>query len=423
MTMNTNPVILCKFNKEIFNYLSRKSIPVVYIEDLFDAGMFSSEVDHYSPVGRYTVSDLNSLAELMAVASQIKIEFPTAKRVISPNEFSQYAAAVIRSVTGDPEGSFQTTLCTRDKGLMKSTLSAGGVVVAPGFTLNNTDVEALILKIKESITYPLILKPRSAMSSQGVFKIDNEDELRWSLGCLSAEGKLRSYLCEKFIEGDEYFVDAVWTNGEEWKILVGRYEIPMLAVAQGSGLVVSRYLGREENPAVYDEIVRLSKLAVSVCGVRNSITHTEFLVDREGKVHLGEMATRMGGGPHEELAKWATGWSLGELQIRALLGDLPELAPSTLPMDTATFGYINLQPMRPGSVEQVMSADAALNHTGVLHVTKAPRGGDTFHANGSSSWFLCCILQAGNGEEFIKRSQSLSSAFYESLVMKEEVAA
>lgn len=415
--MTRDPVVLCKFNKEIFTYLGKNSIPVVYVEDKYDADMFSTDVETFNPIARYKVNDLNSLSELMVVASEIKIEFPKAKLVISPNEFSQYAAAVIRTALDDSANSLFTTLCTRDKGLMKAVLSANNVPVAPGFSLGDNDVEAVIAKIKSRMPYPLILKPRSAMSSQGVFKIVGDDDLHWSIASLNADGQLGSYLCEEYIAGDEYFVDAVWSKGSDWKILVGKYDVPMLDVARGRGLVISRYINREENPAVYDEIVKLSRKAAAACEVSDGVTHTEFFVDKENNVFLGEMATRMGGGPHEELAKWATGWSLGELQARALLGDLEETPPDNLPMDSSTFGYINLQPNKPGIVERVLSEGDVLNHPGVIRVTKSSKAGDTFSGNGSSSWFLCCILSAESGSRFEDHSRSLADSFFSQLAM------
>jgi biotin carboxylase len=352
----------------------------------------------------------------MAVAAQINVDFPESKLVISPNEYSQYAAAVIRAVIDPSADSMHTTLCTRDKALMKAVMREHNVPVASGFSLRGYDAEAAISRIKSELSFPLILKPRSAMSSQGVFKIANDDELKWCVGSLSQD-KLNDYLCEQYIEADEYFVDALWTEGRDWLLLVGKYETPMLDVAAGKALVVSRYVNRAENKEVYDRIVDVSRQAAAACGVRSGVTHTEFFVDRDSNVYLGEMATRMGGGPHEELAKWATGRSLGELQARALLGDLEETPPENLPMSKEVFGYINLQPHRPGTVARVMSEQQALSHPGILRVTKSVKPGDKFNLNGSSSWFFSCVMKAETVADFDYRKHSLCDSFFSQLEM------
>jgi len=415
--MTTAPVVLCKFNKEILTYLHSKKIPIIYIEDKYDAETFSSELEAFNIVRRYRANDLNSVAEVMAIASQIKIDLPTATLVISPNEFSQYAAAVIRAVVDPGANCMSTTLCTRDKALMKAVLSAQNIPVAAGFPLHGHGAADSIAKIKKELSFPLILKPRSAMSSQGVYKIATDKELQWSVKSLAREDRLNDYLCEQYIQADEYFVDAVWTGGRSWLLLVGKYAKPMLDVALGKSLVISRYMSRDECPDVYDKIVDISRNATTACGITNGVTHTEFLVDRDNNVHLGEIATRMGGGPHEELAKWATGRSLGELQARALLCDLEDAPPKNLPSNREVFGYINLQPRTSGTVDRVMSEQDALKYPGVLRVTKSTKPGAKFSHNGSSSWFLCCILKAANANEFAQRSQALSESFFSKLKM------
>ena len=415
-TTNMTPVVVFKFNKDILNYLQGKEVPVIYVEDTHDARNFANDMLAYDLQARYKINDLNSLSDVTLVAAQIKADHPEARIVISTNEYSQYPAAIIREAIDEDTNQLATTLTSYDKGLMKHVLSMYDIPVAKGFPLAG-EIESQIAQICARIGFPCIVKPRCGMSSQGVAKICSEEDLDICLTSIKDKsGRLDEYLCEEYIDGEEFFVDAIWSEGAPHVFLLGKYAVPMLEVAHGNGLVISRYFARSEDESLYDEILRISKIAARACKFDSGISHTEFLVDKTGFARLGETATRMGGGPHSELAKCAIGYSLGELQCRTLLNDLGDVACRNDP--SRTYGYVNLQPVVSGLIENILSEEELVRFPGVVKITKSLKPGDMFQLRGSSTWCLCCIVQGKDPVDFNSRISDIVEAFNERLVIK-----
>lgn len=413
-----SPVVVCKYNKEIFNYLESVGVKIIFIEDEYDRDNFYSDSSISSVIEKYHVKNLDSIYEVMKVAAQIKVDYPDVTKVISPNEFSQYASGIIGEVIGDKNTNIISVVTARDKYLMKKTLSQGGVKVAKFISVPNNINWNFIEDINNKIGFPCIIKPKSGSSSSGVKRIKDCDSLVEHLKQLSEQKEdLSFYMCEEYIEGNEFAVDAIWVDGKAKCFLLGKYEIPMLCVSEGTGYVGFTYVPEKNNLELYKNVHEINQKAMQLFGVHTGISHTEFFITAEGDIYLGEMATRMGGGPHELLAKFKTGYSLGEMQAKVTLGDIDDLNEN-IKKNHEYLGYLNLQPKKQGVIKNIMSSAELMNCDGCLSIIKESKPGDVFNFNGSSSWCLSFVLSASNEDEYIERTMKIIDLFKEKLCIE-----
>ena len=99
-----------------------------------------------------------------------------------------------------------------DKWLMKETFRAENIPFAEGMLIRKD--EDTLEKLSDEITFPVIIKPRDAFSSRGVYKCNSSDAVKAHLeesGLFSSNGDI---LIEEFLEGKEYSVEAITYRGE-----------------------------------------------------------------------------------------------------------------------------------------------------------------------------------------------------------------
>ncbi|MHB1688177.1 MAG: ATP-grasp domain-containing protein [Ignavibacteriaceae bacterium] len=128
---------------------------------------------------------------------------------------------------------------------------------------------------------PLIAKLRKGSASQGIVIIKNETELGKFLESNSKE----DYLVQKFIDAEEYTVDAyISTNGE----FIGA--VPRLRIEVISGEVVKAVTKNDK------EIITLTEKILASNKFFGPIT-VQFLREKKsGKLYLMEINPRLGGG-------------------------------------------------------------------------------------------------------------------------------
>ena len=151
---------------------------------------------------------------------------------------------------------------------------------------NEQEVNEIIENSEES-SFPLIIKPRDGMGSQGVFKINNVDELKF----------FRSYvkdgIVQQYINGQEYTVDVlVDLNGKPI------YIVPRLRLEVRAGEVVKSKSIHDQD--IIDETIKLIKYLDSCrdehgLGLLGPLT-IQFFKTEKGEVYLIEINPRFGGG-------------------------------------------------------------------------------------------------------------------------------
>lgn len=278
------------------------------------------------------------LDDVSAVRSRVKGIAKTAelKRIYALDEFDVYSAALCREENNIDGLLPDNCICFRDKNVMHARAKELGFLT-PECCLPHTlmTIEGFI----ERVGYPIIIKPHNGSGSENTFKVSSKDELDpvWR----SIRNERHNYRVEEFIQGKQFFIDAISQNGEvvfdvlfqyTYHVINFRDEVP--------GIISMRKVHNES----HRQMLELNRNLLRGFGLRNGATHTEFFLTEDGRIYLGEVAARGGGGPIATVLKFGFGflpaeeWILSDLdpKRRILVQDGPEIGAEYL-----TANYFN----------------------------------------------------------------------------------
>ena len=176
------------------------------------------------------------------------------------------------------------------------------------------------LEAVKKIGYPAIIKPVDSSGSRGVFKINNQYELRAKFGESMVNSNSKRLVLESYICGKEYLADGFAMNYKYCTLDVGEkeyFDVPNIFVSR---MCVFSSVNRK-NDRVYEMVEETNNKLVKSFGLPFGITHGEYMyVPNEDKVYLVECAAR-GGGVYlsSDLTPMATGFDTNRALIQYLV--------------------------------------------------------------------------------------------------------
>lgn len=245
----------------------------------------------------------------------------------------------------------------RDKYLMKARLQEGGLTVAE---------HALYDPLAEEgapFPFPFIIKPRSGYASSGVRLVRDEDDLEEAIEDVEvinmiithSEGEpTTGMLCERFVRGPEFSVDALTVGGETRALLVCDRDFPGpddfrdFVYRSHDGLGADIGLSPTD---LYEEVEHVVGAALRALEYHDGPSHTElrYDLDHQRWVVL-EAGLRVGGSG-----------GLGALH-RALTGFDYNLAAT-------------LAACHRWTVDELRAAPTCIDHNGIWLAVPVPRPG------------------------------------------------
>jgi biotin carboxylase len=273
--------------------------------------------------------------------------------VFSVQEMAQRAVAETALAVGAPGNPVEAVIRVRTKDLCRTALAAAGfpqpavrLCTGPG------DAESFL----RGSAGPWIVKPRDAMGSTGVSRIDGITDLPAALALLPDQGP---FLVEEFVEGPEFSVEGVFLGGAPTVLAItAKHKVPPPAFVE-----IGHVLPAELSETTRREIERQVGLALTTAGLRTGGFHAELWLT-EGGIVLGELHTRFGGDwIHRMLAHAIPGIELFGLVFDDMLGR-SRTHGSLAPTRAAAVRYLTPP---PGRVVAVRGLDAVATHPAVLY--------------------------------------------------------
>ncbi|MEU6173855.1 ATP-grasp domain-containing protein [Streptantibioticus parmotrematis] len=412
MTMN---VLLVRYSPYwAAPVLDRDDVKLYVVHERTPQGLGAEALARFERV--YYVSSFDALEELSAVAADLISEDVAIDKVMSSNEFSQYAAAHLAHLLGADEPSASVVLATRDKRLMKHHARRAGLHTAR--TRSVPDPAALVdagdealAELESAVGYPAVVKPANGWGTVSTTVAHDRDALRSALRDFRYAPELRSQqlLVEEFIDGEEFHVDAVWRDGEPWIFCVSRYVTPPLRLREGAGPGLSVLLDEEDHADLYAEVRELHRRLNEQLGLTRGPTHLEFFRERgTGRLVFSEIASRLGGLTVAQLVGAGVGVDEREIAAHEMLdGEL-----SQLPLRRCRFRYVgmlNIIPDRSGRVTRVPAREDLLAHDHVLDVSVGPGvGAEVVLGQSSASVCVMVVYGADSEDDLLKTGAELA---------------
>lgn len=224
-------------------------------------------------------------------------------RIVPLDDFDLEMAAALREHLRVPGMGETTVRHFRDKLAMRMKAEEAGIAV-PDFI--HVLHHGRLREFCERVPGPWVLKPRSSAGAIGIRKIANQDEL-WR--ALEEIGDLQShYLLERFVEGDVYHVDTIVYEREIRFAIASGYGRPPMEVAHGGGVFTTRVVERGSKQE--ETLLELNARLLAALGLVRGVSHSEYILGRDGRAYFLETSARVGGAHIAELIECAAGVNL-----------------------------------------------------------------------------------------------------------------
>lgn len=294
--------------------------------------------DWYRALPTPDISDLEQVLYTLAHAGESAFD-----AVYCDFEHAMVNAAVVaRHVGASHALSVSTALLGRDKLAQKRAVTAAGLRTA---TVDMVPADpAARAAFVPAMPYPVIVKPVFGSAARGVRLVDSPETLASTLDSLAER---EPAVCEEFVDGVEYHLDAAVCGGRLALLSVGRYlsNIMDTGLTKPTGSVV---LPVEGNEALYARAEHLVRGSLDAFGLTDGVVHLEAF-DTAAGMYFSECGFRRGGGKMTDAVSAGTETDHRRTSCLASLGLLPA-APLVRPHRAAAWIMFKVE---PGVVERL----------------------------------------------------------------------
>lgn len=206
---------------------------------------------------------------------------------------------------------------TTNKASMRQCFLEHGIPV-PGFV--KVDASDALKKI-QGLSYPLIVKPTDRSGSRSITLVQEKSALGEAVRQAVEDSFEKKAIVEEYIEGEEYSCEAITFQGQ--------HRILALTKKYTTGDPHYIETGHMEPSGLSEELAEKVKAqitgALEALGIQNGASHSEFRIDKTGKIGIIEIGARMGGdciGSH--LVEISTGYDFVRMVIEVGMGKEPD---------------------------------------------------------------------------------------------------
>ncbi|RLW68895.1 MAG: hypothetical protein B6D68_02875, partial [spirochete symbiont of Stewartia floridana] len=315
--------------------------------------------------------DLKDARGLIAAAETIRNGRGPDGVFTAGTDFSLSAALVAEALNLPGHGAEAARRAT-DKVLMRETFRAADIP-SPSFVEITGDIS--LQQQLDSVPGPWVVKPVDSMGARGVIKIDNPTDLAAAIDTACSFSRSGRALVETFMEGPEFSLDALVTQGR----LIRCGLADRIIVYPPCFIEIGHTIPSKADIDTADTLWKIFEDGVHALGLTHGAAKGDVKLTPQG-VMIGEIAARLSGG-------YMSGWTYPAASgieptlsaMRLALGmETGDLVPS-LNLICAERALVGID----GTVHRFDGRDDAMKSKGVKEVFLRCRPGDaiTFPRN------------------------------------------
>ncbi|MBQ8689485.1 MAG: ATP-grasp domain-containing protein [Clostridia bacterium] len=283
--------------------------------------------------------------------------------------------------------SMDTAIKSTDKGEMIKAFAEGGVE-HPWFFIAKDRAE--FDTVKQSVSFPAVMKPTDNSGSRGVALVNNLDELEDAYSYSEDASRSGAVIIEEYMRGDEVSVEIMVNGGTPYvlavtdKLTTGAPHFVEMGHSQPSRLA----------PEAVEKIKDLACRAVLSVGITSGPAHVEIMNTASGP-KMVELGARMGGDCiTTHLVPLSTGVDMIEATIRTSCGQAPDITPKF--QRGSAIRYFEVP---AGKIVGISGVDEARMLNGVREVSLVKGIGDTVGSIGSSTDRVGFVIADGDSAD------------------------
>ncbi|EJD8499346.1 TPA: ATP-grasp domain-containing protein [Staphylococcus pseudintermedius] len=282
-------IIFYPFSPEYLDFYENISKEFLYIVPEYKKDKFIRQENIYF-VDSYDIDFLIELCEELIMKFDIS-------KIISISEDSIYTAAYLNEYFNLKNNqSIFSALFYTDKLYMRRLLKKSDIKI-PNFFKVDSYAGLIDTLDKVNIEYPLLLKPRNEAAAIGIYKLNNEEELKYM-----KDKDLSNYICEEFVPHIKvYTTDGIIENGKITNFFIHEYEEDILSSFKTTKSTIVRTFNEyTSKSSLVDKLYSQSQKIADLSNKENVENlfpfHFEWFLDDQGNIYFCEGAARFGGG-------------------------------------------------------------------------------------------------------------------------------
>jgi biotin carboxylase len=172
-------------------------------------------------------------------------------------------------------------------------------------------------EIKDTIEYPVIIKPVDSASSKGVVRCENENDVKEHFDSTYKFSGVGEVMIEEFLEGSEFSVETITQFGKIYFVCITEKTTGGYPYNVETRHIIPANLTMEQEFLIKDVV----KNTLSAINVDNAVAHTEVMLTNRGAIVI-ETGARLGGDYiGTDLITLATGINMCENIINLAIGE------------------------------------------------------------------------------------------------------
>lgn len=271
------------------------------------------------------------------------------------------------------------------------------------------------IALQKEINKPIVIKPLDSNASHGVFKCDNEEDIRKHFEeSLSFSRVEKSVLAERFIVGTEFTIDGVKTPHGHYTMAISEKKHFAHNESIANELLFSHY-----NPNFdYDKLRATNDVFVMNSNLQFGFTHAEYKYE-DGEFYLIEIAARGGGNMISScITQYMTGYDTYRYLVECATGNVhdEDFSLRTEYKERAAVLKFFATPNGGGQVRKVEGLDYLENESDIKHYRLNFKIGDTIEDALNDSvrigFYIVCSENMQKLREVIQNVEEKFKIFY-----------
>lgn len=271
------------------------------------------------------------------------------------------------------------------------------------------------IALQKEINKPIIIKPLDSNASHGVFKCNNEEDIRKHFEeSLSFSRVEKSVLAERFIVGTEFTIDGVKTPHGHYTMAISEKKHFAHNESIASELLFSHY-----NPNFdYNKLRATNDAFVMKSNLQFGFTHAEYKYE-DGEFYLIEIAARGGGNMISScITQYMTGYDTYRYLVECATGNVHDEDFSLRPEYKERVAVLKFfsTPNGGGKVNKVKGLDYLENEPDIKHYRLNFKIGDTIEDALNDSvrigFYIVCSENMQKLREVIQNVEEKFKIFY-----------
>ena len=224
---------------------------------------------------------------------------------------------------------------TQSKYAQRKALEQAGIPVPKYFLIEDKDDLS-----KVRCNFPVIVKPVDSGGSQGICKVDSEDNLEDAYHFAVAYSRSSNVIIEEFIDGREFSVEYISHQGQHFFIQI----TDKVTSGPPRFVEMQHHQPADISSAIKHRIQEMVEKALTALKITDSASHTEIKLNSRGDLYIIETGARMGGGYiTSDLVRLSTGYDFVEGAIKLAINQFEKpVFPQN--MFSGVFFYSKLAP-------------------------------------------------------------------------------